>query len=58
MIIRWYEICCDSCGGACQYQGNKRLAEQQYRGDGGLVTKKKNHYCDNACKKKAKQETE
>jgi len=52
MIIKWYEISCNSCSCGQHYQGNKQIAEEQYRKEGGIVTKKGRHFCCKKCYKK------
>ena len=55
MINKWYEITCDVCGEACHYCGTVQSAEKQYRGDGGIVTRDKKHYCDEKCYRKSEE---
>ena len=51
MIVKWYEVICDTCGWAAHYLGSVSIAEQQFRSSGGMVKGKK-HYCDETCYKK------
>jgi len=53
MIVRYYEIVCDTCGCGQHFQGNIQTAESQFRDYGGIVTKNKKHYCDKNCYRKS-----
>ena len=48
-IHRWYEISCDSCGGAEHFGGNQQSAIRQAKEHGWIVTKGK-FFCTTECK--------
>ena len=47
-IARYYEIVCDTCGCAAHYQGNRKMANEQFKEEGGIVKNDK-HFCDEDC---------
>ncbi len=53
MIIKWYEITCDTCGEAQHFRGNVSNSQSQFKDLGGIVTANKKYYCCKKCHQKA-----
>ena len=54
MIIRWYEMQCDTCGCAEHFRDTKADANRQAREHGWAITPEGKHYDTSECYERSK----